>query len=254
MFILNETQKGLPKNTEPRVVSVLNSINEPKIAAADHSAEPTQAYVCTISEGEKLLTHIVLYLSKSHDRVMYSWDEGAVPPKKQPEVESEALDFVENMGFMMDNLNLAKFSKEQRQELLADLPVFSEEKGKSKGKEKSKPKEEEAVVLLDEVEESLDDLIKLANAPEAPTAVASPLKKPALAPEFNEDESLLLMEAEFAREPSMAGDEPSAGFEFTAPAPKAPAKAAPAVREAKAEPMVMDKTRFRAVLRFLSSL
>ena len=39
---------------------------------------------------------------------------------------TQLLDFVENMGFMMDNLNLQKLSAEQRKEALAELPVFEE--------------------------------------------------------------------------------------------------------------------------------
>ncbi len=127
MFAVNETHKGL-QGEHSKVISVLHSLNEPKIAAADHPAEPTKAFVVTMggNDAGEYQTHIVLFLTKTQDRVMYSWDDGSYSQDERSSIEEQALDFVENMGFMMDNLNLETLEDSQRVSVVKGLPVFEE--------------------------------------------------------------------------------------------------------------------------------
>ena len=102
MFIINDEMKGLEEGA--KIFSILHSINAPRISAVDRPAEVTRAFICSTEEGSKFLTHVILYLTESQARVVYTWDAGPVATNKRGGVEEEALDFVESMGFMMDNL------------------------------------------------------------------------------------------------------------------------------------------------------
>jgi len=232
MFVVNEQQKGL-KAENAMVLSVLHSINEPKIAAADHPAEPTQAFVVTVGEGGAgtLQTHIVLYQVQSNQRVLYSWRDGAYPIKERTRIEEEALDFVEHMGFMMDNLNLETMQEAQRDSALTELPIFDAPL-KAAAPLGGATVAEKDIVDLDglgeilepvgmerEDQEDAQDLADLLAYEESPPSFTESVKmpvaaaaqptvpKPGSAPEF-EDEALKLMEAEFSR-PS---DEVDASF------------------------------------------
>jgi hypothetical protein len=128
MFVVSESEKGIPPEDREGMISVLHSINEPKIAAAERPAEPTRAFICEFGrEPGAVEIKVVLYLTKSQVRLVYVSEEGTVEAARKKDLEAEALDFVENMGFMMDNMNLAKMAPAERQPALAELPIFGEE-------------------------------------------------------------------------------------------------------------------------------
>lgn len=128
MFVISEEERGIPRNQEERVLLVLRSINEPEVAAAERPAEPTQAFICRFQkENGRVGLRIVLYQPRSQVRLIYLPEEPDVEEARQKEVEVDALDFVESMGFTMDNLNLAKKEEAERKKLLADLPIFEGE-------------------------------------------------------------------------------------------------------------------------------
>jgi hypothetical protein len=128
VFVVDEAMKGIPRSEGNRIVSVFRSINEPKVAAAERPAEPTRAYLCEF-DGEPTGSEVrvVLCFAKSGARLVYVPEDGARGADRNG-LESDALDFVESMGFLMDNMNLAKMKPEDRKAALAALPVFEEER------------------------------------------------------------------------------------------------------------------------------
>lgn len=128
MFVVSDNT-GKFNADRNQVVSVLHSMNEPMIAAADRPVEETQAFVVISTAGAaKVVAHVVLFLKASKVRVVYEWDEGPVEVGRRAELEDEALDFVENMGFMMDNFGLEKMPTKQRDQALIELPIFEKQK------------------------------------------------------------------------------------------------------------------------------
>ncbi|MFH1018054.1 MAG: hypothetical protein V1798_07725 [Pseudomonadota bacterium] len=123
MFILDEEFQGF-SNPEEKVLSVFQSINEPKVAAAERPAEPAQACIVIGRDGIELEIHVVLHLKSSGVFVGYSWDEGPFSSSQRPGMEGEALDFVESMGFMMNNLSVEKMTPEQKKEVFGEMSVF----------------------------------------------------------------------------------------------------------------------------------
>ncbi len=183
MFVINERQKGLPKGTQKRIVSLLHSINEPKIAVADRPAETTRAFVCTVEEApKKFQIHVVLHLTRSQTKVMFSSDLELFPQEKLRTMEDEALDFVESMGFMMDNMNVPKLPPKDCQAMLKDLPIFEDP-----AQEFSASKMAEEIRQQESVEESPSSIVKSKRELDQPKIE-------------NESFSLKDLDAEFERE------------------------------------------------------
>jgi hypothetical protein len=67
---------------------------------------------------------VVLVQAKSRASLVYLSDHGAGELGRGKELETEALDFVESMGFMMDNLNLKRMGAADRASALAAIPIF----------------------------------------------------------------------------------------------------------------------------------
>ncbi len=156
MFVLNENQKGLASTDKSAVISVLRSTNDAKISSEGHPAQPTQAFVTTLTtQDEKLTTHIIFHLRESQGRIVYSWDGESFAQDQLRSVEEQALDFVENMGFAMDNLKVGALAGTDRNQILDGLPIFTDGMAQEASAEEDLSSPElllEDVVPLDELE------------------------------------------------------------------------------------------------------
>jgi hypothetical protein len=292
MFVLNDDSPQ-PKIPPESIVSVFQSINEPKVAAGEGVAEPTQAFVVMASEGDLFKAHILLYLTRSKKISIYSWDEGDFSRRKKKDVEGEALDFVEGMGFMMDNLNLEKLSMPEKSQTLDSLGVFALVDPKIGGEvsqvfERKRPKEEDE--LLDEILEDQDHVVtriepktktmpkpmpKQEESLSLKTEIKPMPKTPAASDDFDFGEAFELSDAEFQRDSvEMSEIEDVASFsgilEESEPPPppirpaapprvEAPAKVATQTKLAALEtssvrPTAAESSDLQALLRLMSSL
>lgn len=199
MFVLNEQEKGFSPSQEKDVVSVLHSINEPKVAAAERPAEPTRAFICTFQlMPDEVNIRVILYLTRSRVSLVYVSEEGPCPVARRKETEAEALDFVESMGFMMDNMNLAKLSPADRKTALKELPIFEV------------PAEEMVLDRIKEAEAQLAASRKFRAEEEMPIVSRSRPKPAPSEAESSDSLSLEDLEAEFRRDEVGLGDVDSA--------------------------------------------
>jgi hypothetical protein len=217
MFIVNQKRKGVKKEFD-RFLTVLHSINEPMIAAADHPAEATQAFICTMSlPDDRIEAHIILFLKQSGLRVMYSWDEGEMNADLKMEMEEEALDFVENMGFMMDNLNLEKLSADQRKQMLAELPIYEGAAG---------PEPPPIQEIFPE--EELEELVAMEEEEPTTNVRPKPTPPPVIEAPSAEVDSLAMLDAEFGRQDDDFGEPIDAALEKLMGVPSKPVRETPA--------------------------
>ncbi|RME27076.1 MAG: hypothetical protein D6806_05180 [Deltaproteobacteria bacterium] len=118
--------KRLPVHPE-QLVAVIESVNTPMVAAEGRPLEPTKAYILGVRNQDGTFSiYIYLHLQQSNQCLIYLHQPPAVTLENYQNTELEALQFVESMGFIVDNLNYAALSQEQRQDVLARLPVFTE--------------------------------------------------------------------------------------------------------------------------------
>ena len=124
MFVLDPAQTFVDL-TGRSLYTLIQSINQPMVAASEHPAEETQAFVVTLQSREQTFeTFIYLHLQESNQCVIYRSSQSPFLGDHLEEVEGIALDFVESMGFMMDNMRVNRLSPPERKSLILETPAF----------------------------------------------------------------------------------------------------------------------------------
>lgn len=123
MFELCEQKSSLPLERE-RVIRLMMSFNEPMIAPPSHHVQQTHAYICTFKEDEGPSVYIYLYLTTDKVGLMYRYVEEP-SSKGSPTAEDDAVQFAEDMGFLMDDLRFDELLIPQQEKLLATIPLFT---------------------------------------------------------------------------------------------------------------------------------
>ncbi|MBI5546363.1 MAG: social motility and stimulation tgl protein [Deltaproteobacteria bacterium] len=128
MFASEPRIRFIPAARE-QVVSILASLNKPHIAVPGKAAQEVQGYILGVGNSAGTLTAFVyLWLSETREPVVYIDPERLrVAPAAYPEAESDAVAFVESMGFILENLNYRSLSPAQQEELVKSLPCFQPE-------------------------------------------------------------------------------------------------------------------------------
>jgi hypothetical protein len=126
MFAVDERIRGLPA-TRDKVAGLYQSINTLHLAIPRKRAGPAQAFIVGARVSSGLRVCVYLFLSETADCAVYLADRPCATPEDYQQQSSEALSFVESMGFIMDNLNFRNLPPAQQDELLRTLPVFQKE-------------------------------------------------------------------------------------------------------------------------------
>lgn len=124
MFVIRPDLKVLPYGPQ-NIVAIIESINTPMVAAEGRPLEPSQAYIVGMRNPSGTFSIFVyLYLAQSRQCLIYTHEPPEIPMASYHQFELEALQFVESMGFMVDNVNFRGLDTAHQQELLARLPIF----------------------------------------------------------------------------------------------------------------------------------
>jgi len=109
-----------------QVVAVVESINQPQVSIPGKDSQQVSGHLCGVRNGNGSLSiYIGLHLPKTGENVVYVNDRRQLSVEGYREVEAEGLQFLESMGFMLDNLNFRNLSAEVQQEILKRIPMFS---------------------------------------------------------------------------------------------------------------------------------
>lgn len=124
MYIL-QPQAQFIDFSHQTILSLIQSVNAPMVAAGDFPAEETQGFVVSLqARDQSIQVFIYLHLQGSNQCAIFRFDPSPIMGDRLQAAESEALDFVESMGFMMDNLNFSRLNAADQARLLKELPVF----------------------------------------------------------------------------------------------------------------------------------
>jgi hypothetical protein len=111
-----------------QIVALIESINSPLVAAGSRPLEPAKAYILGVrNKSGRFSIFIYLHLVQSQECMVYLHSPPEIPMEQYHEVEVEALQFVETMGFMVDNMNFRNLSPEQKAQVMEALPMFHED-------------------------------------------------------------------------------------------------------------------------------
>jgi hypothetical protein len=108
-----------------RVVALVESINQPQISVPGRPAQAVQGYlVGQRNPGGSFSVYVVLSLAVSAENVVYLSDNREVPIEEYRALEVEGLQFLESMGFMLDNLNFRGMTPELQEKTLKRVAAF----------------------------------------------------------------------------------------------------------------------------------
>lgn len=112
--------------TRDRVVALVESINQQQISIPSKPPQAVTGHLCGVRNANGTFSvYVALFLAQSAENVVYAHEPRDLPPEAYREAEGEGLQFLESMGFMLDNLNFRKLSAEQQALTLERVPLFS---------------------------------------------------------------------------------------------------------------------------------
>jgi Tfp pilus assembly protein PilF len=123
MFTFDERLKGLPALKE-QVMSLHESLNQPHLAVPGRTAGPAKAYILGLRGPSGFAVFVYLYLPESAEAAVYVPQNRAASAEQFEGEETEALAFVESMGFIMDNLNFRTRPAHEQDTMMKSFPVF----------------------------------------------------------------------------------------------------------------------------------
>ena len=95
------------------------------MATPELTAEDARCYIMFLEDGSSLVAYIGLYLPRSDRRFYYSSSKNPFSPSSLGDVEEEARAFVEDMGFVLDEIALASLSSAERSRWLDEQDIFT---------------------------------------------------------------------------------------------------------------------------------
>ncbi len=112
--------------TREQVVALVESINQPQVSIPGKTSQAVQGYLCGLRNPNGTFSILVsLFLPKTGENVVYFHDRRQVSLEEYRDAEIEGLQFLESMGFMLDNLNFRNLAPAAQESTLKRVPVFS---------------------------------------------------------------------------------------------------------------------------------
>ena len=146
------------KVKERSIFRILYSMNSHPVATPEMSVEEARCYILFFSEGPNLTSYIGLYLPRNDRKFFYAYTSNPFPFEAADEVENEARQFAEDMGFLLDEINVSGMAVEDRNHWIEDQYIFGYKKPELPEEEEEEPEED--------VEEEVDDEIEEEEEPE----------------------------------------------------------------------------------------
>lgn len=123
-----------------KVAKLLFSMNIHQVATPELTAEDARCYIIFLGEGGSLSAHIGLYLPRSDRRFYYSSSNNPFAAASLAEVEEDARAFVEDMGFLLDELPLATMPADERDRWIDEHDMFTSKKAAAPKAAPAEPK------------------------------------------------------------------------------------------------------------------
>ncbi len=156
MFSLDPKAPGVDLHAH-HLLRVLYSLNTVAVATSGREPEEARVYVCTLGAREGASVLIGLYLLRSAVTLVYRSERGASQGEALEREESEAREFAEGMGFVLELFDLERTDPQEREGWLREQGVFLMRPPGGGGRKRQGAEErpedvfaEEALKLLDE--------------------------------------------------------------------------------------------------------
>ena len=128
MFQPEPTVTWIPAPRE-QVVAIVESINQPQVSIPGKASQQVSGHLVGIRNGNGTFSiYVALNLPKTGENVVYCHTRRQLTVEEYRDVEVEGLQFLESMGFMLDNLNFRNLAPEVQDSTIKRIPLFSEQR------------------------------------------------------------------------------------------------------------------------------
>jgi hypothetical protein len=109
-----------------QVVAVVESINQPQVSIPGKTPQQVFGHLAGVRNANNTFSvYVGLHLPRTGENVVYVHDRRQVGVDDYRDVETEGLNFLESMGFMLDNVNFRNLSPELQDQTLKRIPLFA---------------------------------------------------------------------------------------------------------------------------------
>jgi len=102
------------------------SVNTPEISISRYPCEQSKSYVVFMERGDVFFPFLYFYLVKLNQGFLYSYDRMPIERNRMEALIDEANEYVSNMGFMMEEIDLKSLRTEEISKIKKDLPFLYE--------------------------------------------------------------------------------------------------------------------------------
>lgn len=124
MFNPVKDMQKLPYSADS-IVKIYRGMNMVNVSIGDYTSEPSEVYITTSSMGEALGTYIVFYFVAHETRAIYEYGGNPYTPDERIKVESEAKEFVEEMGAILEDIGWETMSGKEKESWLKGQYLLS---------------------------------------------------------------------------------------------------------------------------------
>jgi len=111
--------------TKEQVVAIIESINQPQVSIPGKPPQTVTGHLCALRNASGTFSiYVALHVPRTGENVVYVHDRRQVTLEEYRDVEIEGLQFLESMGFMLDNLNFRNLSPEVQEQTVRRIPLF----------------------------------------------------------------------------------------------------------------------------------
>ena len=109
------------------VVAIVESINQPQVSIPGKASQQVLGHLVGVRNPNNTFSiYVALHLPKSGENVVYVHGRRQLTVEEYRDVEVEGLQFLESMGFMLDNLNFRNLAPALQDATLKRVPLFSQ--------------------------------------------------------------------------------------------------------------------------------
>jgi hypothetical protein len=116
------------------VVALVESINQPQISVPGKPPQAVQAWLCGVrNAGGSRSVYAALHLLESDEAAIYVHEPRQLSTDAYIAAEAEGLQFLESMGFILEDLNFRSMAPEQQDRALARVQALARPSAAARG-------------------------------------------------------------------------------------------------------------------------
>jgi len=111
--------------TREQVVAIIEGINQPQVSITGKPPQTVTGHLCALRNANGTFSiYVALHVPRTGENVVYVHDRRQMTLEEYRDIEIEGLQFLESMGFMLDNLNFRNLAPEMQEQTVRRIPLF----------------------------------------------------------------------------------------------------------------------------------